>query len=198
MLQGYRNDWMTRGAFKMTTVAITPAQEFHSILGASGRSPEIPDSADIYGWLVGSWDLEVRNYRTEDVSGLGLTGEVHFGWVLEGRAIQDVWIMPRRSARTAGIERTNNMFGTTLRVWDSAVQAWLIRWINPVTGHREEQTGRKVGKDIVQLGVRADGTPTRWRFTEITADSFHWLGEALSPDGETWRLEGEFLARRAK
>ena len=29
-----------------------------------------------------------------------ITGEIHFSWVLEGRAIQDVWIMPRRSDRT--------------------------------------------------------------------------------------------------
>ena len=182
----------------MTTVATVAGHDFYGILAASGRAPEIPESADVYGWLVGSWDLEVRHYKAVDVSALGFTGEAHFGWVLEGRAIQDVWIMPRRSQRTAGMEKANNMFGTTLRVWDAATQAWLIRWINPVSGHREEQIGRRVGKDIVQIGARADGTPTRWRFTEITADSFHWIGETLNVDGETWKLEGEFLARRAK
>ena len=26
-------------------------------------------------------------------------GEIHFGWVLEGRAIQDVWMIPRRAER---------------------------------------------------------------------------------------------------
>jgi hypothetical protein len=30
------------------------------LLAAAGRSPDIPDSADAYGWLVGSWELEVR------------------------------------------------------------------------------------------------------------------------------------------
>ena len=24
---------------------------------AAGRSPEIPESADVYGWLIGSWEL---------------------------------------------------------------------------------------------------------------------------------------------
>jgi hypothetical protein len=33
-------------------------------------------------------------------------------------------------------------------------------------------------------------------YTEITPDSFHWLGEALEPDGKTWKLEGEFRAVR--
>jgi hypothetical protein len=89
-----------------------------------------------------------------------------------------------------------NMYGTTLRVWDSPIQAWPITWINPMANYHEEQIDRWSGKDVVQLGTRADGTQTRWRFTEITPDSFHWLGEAMQPDGKTWKLEGEFRARR--
>ena len=169
-----------------------------ALLAAPGRSAEIPESADVYGWLVGSWELEVLHYKAVDLSSEGIEGEAHFGWVLEGRAIQDVWIMPRCSERHAAMERTNNMYGTTLRVWDSAIEAWRINWTNPVSGHREQQIGRRVGKDIVQVGARADGTPTRWQFTEITADSFHWVGEALETDGKTWKLEGEFRARRIR
>jgi hypothetical protein len=48
----------------------------------------------------------------------------------------------------------------------------------------------------VPLGSRSDGTPTRWMFTEITADSFRWTGESLQPDAKTWSLGGEFRARR--
>jgi hypothetical protein len=174
------------------------ANNLAALLPASGRSPEIPESADAYGWLVGSWELEVLRYRGVDLSSQKIKGEAHFGWVLEGRAIQDVWIMPCSSDRKPDTDRTNNMYGTTLRVWDSGIQAWRIRWINPVSGHEERQTGRKIGNEIVQIGARLDGTPTRWRFTEITPDSFRWLGEALEPDGKTWKLEGEFRARRLR
>ena len=104
--------------------------------------------------------------------------------------------MPHVSDRSSSSERANNMYGTTLRIWDSAIQAWRIRWFNPVTGHEERQAGRKIGRDIVQIGARLDGTPTRWRFTEITPDFFLWLGEALEPDGASWKLEGQFRARR--
>jgi hypothetical protein len=171
------------------------AMKFTPALAATGRSPEIPEAADAYGWLVGSWDLDVRHYGV-DVSALSMKGEVHFGWALEGRAVQDVWIMPRRSERTPELGKTNNMYGTTLRVWDGAIQAWRVTWINPVTGARDELIGRRSGKDIVQVGTHADGTPIRWIFSEITPDSFRWTGEALNPDGETWRLEGEFRAKR--
>jgi len=54
------------------------------------------------------------------------------------------------------------------------------------------------GNDVVQIGTRPDGTVTRWTFTEITDDSFHWLGEALQPDGKNWKLEGEFRAKRVR
>ena len=166
-------------------------------LASSERSPEIASADDVYGWLAGSWELDVRRYGV-DVSERKLRGEVHFGWVLEGRAIQDVWIMPQRSERSPQMEKTCNMYGTTFRVWDATIQAWRITWINAVTGSRDELIGRWKGKDIVQVGVRANGTPIRWMFTQITPNSFRWTGEVLEADGHTWRLEGEFLARRIR
>lgn len=174
-------------------------QAFLSALAAPCRAPEIDAADDVYGWLVGSWALQVLHYRGFDLRGENVTGEAHFGWVLEGRAIQDVWIMPSRDARRAGRmprDPLNNMCGTTLRVWDPALRAWRISWTNPARGHRETQIGRRVGRDIVQTGARADGQATRWRFTDITPERFHWIGEALDPDGATWRLEGEFIATR--
>ena len=182
----------------MNATQALPSAGFMTLLGASGRSPEIPEAADLYGWLVGSWELDVLHYRAVDVRERRIQGEAHFGWVLEGRAIQDVWIMPRCSVRHPDLDKTNNMYGTTLRVWDPTIQAWRIDWISPVTGHREHQIGRRIDKEIVQVGARGDGTATRWRFTEITADSFHWIGEALRNDGQTWKLEGEFRARRIR
>lgn len=160
-------------------------------------STEIPESADAYGWLIGSWELDVLRYGV-DVAALRIKGEAHFEWVLEGRAVQDIWIMPARSLRTVGMDRSRNMYGTTLRVWDPSIDAWRITWMNPVTGLRDELIGRWQGKDVVQIGTHPNGTPIRWIFNEITANSFHWTGEALEEDGKTWRLEGEFRATRIR
>lgn len=156
-------------------------------LAATGRAPEIPPEADLYGWLEGSWKLDVLHYAA-DVRDRNIQGEAHFGWVLEGRAVQDVWIMKA--------ENIVNTYGTTLRVWDAALQAWRVTWTNPISGRRDELIGRRHGSDIVQIGAHADGTPIRWIFTGITADSFRWIGEALNPDGATWKLEAEFRGRR--
>lgn len=180
----------------MATPLPTETGLFQNALAAVGRAVEIPEAADAYGWLIGSWELDVRRYWGADVSADGIKGEVHFEWVLEGRAVQDVWIMPPRAERTGALDKTRNMYGSTLRVWDPSIQAWRITWTNPAGDHHEQQIGRRVGKDVVQVGTRPDGTPTRWTFTDITRDSFHWLGEALDKDGRTWNLEGEFLATR--
>ena len=164
-------------------------------LGALGRAPEIPEAQDVYGWLVGSWELDVLHYWAKDVSAQGIKGELHAAWVLEGRAVQDVWIMPPRVDRVGQLDKKFNMYGTTLRIWDATLQAWRITWRNPAGEHREEQIGRRVGKEIIQTGIRPDGMVTRWRFTELTGDSFHWLGEAQAPSEKVWTLEGEFRGR---
>jgi hypothetical protein len=180
------------------TVNVELRPDFFLRLAAPGRSPDIPDSADTYGWLCGSWDLDVLHYRGIDVRGRGLRGEVHASRVLEGRAVQDVWIMPQVAHRRPELDRGMNMYGTTLRWWDLSIGAWRIEWTNPVSGHHEEQVGRWSGSDILQEGIRSDGTKTRWTFTAITTDSFHWRGEASYPGKTVWALEGEFLAERRR
>jgi hypothetical protein len=181
----------------MTTIGSKETLDFASALAAGGRSPEIPESADVYGWLIGSWELDVFDHDA-DGNVHRSKGEVHFGWVLEGRAVQDVWIMPQRGERTANLDQRRNRYGTTLRVWDSSIQAWRVTWINPVTGRRNELIGRWSGQDIVQVGTHADGTPIRWIFTEITPNSFRWTGEVLQSDGKNWKLEDEFRAKRMR
>jgi hypothetical protein len=95
----------------------------------------------VYGWLCGSWDLDVLWYRV-NVAERRLKGEDRVSRVLEGRAVQDVWIMPRSGQRSSDPDRTMNMYGITLRSWDAASQSWRIAWTNPVDGHHEEQVGR--------------------------------------------------------
>jgi hypothetical protein len=191
-------NWMLEGEFRARRMG--PAGEpsgFHSALMAPARSQEIAEPEDLYGYLIGSWELEGHRYEPGGgrISG---NGEVHFGRTLEGRAVQDAWIMPKRPERAAGMDTRVNRYGTTLRVWNPSIQAWDISWIDPVTGSRDRMIARSAGQEIVQVGTRADGTPIRWSFTGITRDSFHWLGEALQDDGRTWRLEAEFYAQRKR
>ena len=167
----------------------------NSVLIASRRSPDIPETMDHYGWLIGSWELEVIGYDDEQ-NVIRSTGEAHFAWVLEGCAVQDVFINPGRSERGPDSPSFANWFGTTIRIYDPTIQAWRVNWFNPHDGIRAELIGRRLGEEIVQEGKFPDGTPIRWTFSEIAADSYHWRGERLEADGKTWRLQVEFRARR--
>ena len=163
-------------------------------LAASNRSPEIPEAMDLYGWLVGSWELDVIGYDDEG-NVIHSTGEAHFGWVLEGRAVQDVFINPCRSDRGPTSSRFGNWYGTSIRIYDPSIQAWRVNWFNPHDGIRAELIGRRRGKDIVQEGEFPGGTKIRWTFSDITEDSYRWRGERLEPD-RTWRLQVEFRGTR--
>jgi hypothetical protein len=168
---------------------------FLDILPAMGRSPEIPAADDLYGWLIGSWELDLTAYD-DDGNITGSTGEAHFARVLEGRAVQDVFINPQRSERGLQSPKFANWYGTTIRVYDPSIHAWRVSWFNPHDGFRAELIGRRDGKDVVQEGEFPDGTPIRWTFSEITNDSCRWRGERLESDRRTWRLQVEFRGRR--
>lgn len=171
------------------------ATGFMEVLVASECSPEIAAEDDLYGRFLGTWEIGVLDYQRDGTVREG-TGEVHFSRILEGRAVQLVWVIPRRSERDTEMAKEGNRYGTTLCVWDPHIAAWGVTWINPVSGVRTELAARANGDCIVQIGRHADGTPVRWNFSEITARSFRWTGEALETDGKTWRMEVEFRATR--
>ncbi len=173
-----------------------PLHAFLQVLPSPGPSAELDQASELYGWLVGSWAMDVIDY---DDKGSRYTskGEWHFAWVLEGRAIQDVFIVPVQTSRQ-GIGKENNRYGTSLRVYDPAMNAWHITWINPVRVVKSELIGRRKGNDIVQEGKTEDGSLMRWSFVEIKRDSFRWLGEISTDNGKTWQLQAEFFGRRMK
>jgi hypothetical protein len=169
---------------------------FLEALGADGPAADRAGKMDLYGRFVGSWDLDVTQFPQPGVR-RQRKGEWHFGWALEGRAIQDVWIVPPRGELRHGDAAANaNSYGTTLRVYDPGIDAWQIQWTDPVTQNFLQMIGRAEGDDIVQLGTRPDGHLIRWSFCEITPDSFQWRGEVSADDGANWHRNVEFSAKR--
>ena len=159
------------------------ARSFIDALASRGPAADRADKMRLYGWLIGRWTMDAVVHLDDGGRHQG-RGEIYFDWVLEGRAIQDVWILP-------GI-----FYGTTLRIYDPTLDAWHILWSDPVRQFYTRQIGRAQGDDIVQFGKNDAGETVRWSFTAITADSFRWTGERSRDDGTTWNLQAEFLARR--
>jgi len=177
-----------------TASAALPHGGLVGALHVAGPAGEHAEKLMMFGRFVGSWDLEWTG-AGPDGTRTTMNGELHFGWVLGGRAIQDIWIVPGRGRPGEG-QGPLAFHGSTIRFYDASIDAWRSTWIEPVNGRVRRFIGRAVDGDILLLSDE-DDPQLRWRFTDIEPDSFRWLGESSPDGGTTWDLQEEMLAARA-
>ncbi|HEY1709386.1 MAG TPA: hypothetical protein VGG10_14060 [Rhizomicrobium sp.] len=165
-------------------------------LVARGPAPEVTNDNDLFGWLVGSWDVEVHDFESDGARRVS-NGEWHFAWVLEGRAIQDVFVTPRREERSLRTMPANR-YGTTLRIFDAATKTWRLVWIDPVSNDIDVLSTRRDERDIVQEGKTSDGASFRWIFSNIEDDGFVFTAETADETGSNWKRLAELTATRKR
>lgn len=162
------------------------SKSFNGIRGllAEVPDPDLKEKLQLFGRFIGDWDLDVWMIPYGG-SRIECKAEVHFGWILRGKAIQDVWIFhnPRKT------------IGTTVRFYDPKIDAWRCVWANPVSGIMETLIARERVKDIILEGTSQEGYPQRWTYSDITPTSFTWRGYE-SRDGKPWQLQEEMKAVR--
>lgn len=172
----------------MQAEGLMKAGSFIDALQSPGPAEDRADKMGLYGRFIGDWTFDAVVNKDDGTTHKG-QGEIHFVWALDGRAIQDVWILP-------GL-----FYGTTLRVYDPGLDAWHILWSDPLKQLYTRQLARAQGIDIVQVGKHDDsGLTLRWSFTDIepnsAPESFRWRSERSADNGATWKLQSEFRARR--
>lgn len=178
-----------------TRIELTVGQSGAALaaLAADGAYAEYADELMLFGQLVGAWEVDGVDYH-EDGGASNFTGEWHFDWVLEGRAVQDVLVVPGRKDRADG--QASTVYGTTIRFFDPRIAAWRVAWIDPVNGNLRVLTATQVDEEIVIVGTTNDGRPLRWIWSEITSTSAQWRSVVSSDDGATWQLREEMRLRR--
>jgi hypothetical protein len=162
-------------------------------LMAPGPSPESTEDQRLYEGLIGDWEFDNEYYR-EDGSVERATGEWHFAWALEGRAIADLWTYPKLSERARTGEGPGGL-GVTVRTYDPKTSSWNVSW-NAANGRLLVLRGRRVGAEIVQESREEGGDLIRWIIYDIAPDSFSWRAEASPDEGATWRRTQAMKARR--
>jgi hypothetical protein len=171
-------------------------------LVAPRPAPEYAQELSLFGWLVGTWDVDDTHFDSSGAVTKRQRGEWLFGWVLNGRAIQDVLITPPRDVqRETGVPFGE--YGSTLRFYDPKLGAWQVTYVAPVYGAIVKLVARPddEGNGIVLEGRAPEDAPDagqryRWTFSDVTADSFRWRGYWSADEGEMWHLDEEMLARR--
>jgi len=156
---------------------------------------------NLYDRFIGRWEAEAQAFLP-DGSSRRHYWQIRFERVLEGRAIQDVWITPPRDGPNVGKSQRwgpfDNQYGMTLRVYDAKLDAWRVTWIDPCAGYRADLVGRQRGDEIFQEGKGSDGAALRWIFSDLRADSFRWRAEVSRDEGASWHKAIELVAHRAK
>ena len=166
-----------------------PRQDMIKSLGSSGPNSSLGEEAQVFDRLVGTWDCDY-SFHLADGSVRHKRGELLAGWILDGHAVQDIFVSYPDE------DEKDRRMGTTIRFFDTALKQWRIIFISPQFNYVVTLQGGLVGDRIVLRGVDTDGAPIRWSFNDIKSDSFVWRGEKSHDGGKTWKLEEEHHMKR--
>jgi hypothetical protein len=164
------------------------------LLEAPGPHPAYADKLMLFGRLVGSWDIASQGFDEHGAVIKESVGEWHFGWVLEGRGIQDVLISPPLAGREPGQE--SRSYDAALRVYDPNIDAWHVMVVFPVYRATIELIAREQGSEIWQEGRNPDGNLVRWTFSDFRDEQVRWRGFFSRDNGATWLQDEEIVLRR--
>jgi len=170
--------------------AADPPRDLTAALEATRPSPALGDHAHVLSRVIGTWDVEYTDFA-QDGTATHRTGEFIVGWVMDGRAIQDLWIV-----NPSGTRREREVY-SDLHYFDSKTRTWHATFFDPEHASVAKFTGGPVGEDRFVLETQDLGSPqTRWSFNDIRPESFVWRDEASGDGGKTWRLQAEYRMKR--
>ena len=164
-----------------------------TVLTSLAPHPSVAARLSPFSPLIGSWDVDIVYHQP--AGDRRVAGEWHFGGALEGRAVADVWIAPKRALRD-GPMPVSGEWGLTVRFYDPSIDAWRSTWHGPKNHVLMPFVGRQVGEEIVLEGSFAPDEKIRWIFSRIAADSFLWRAVESRDEWKTETLTQEMFARR--
>lgn len=163
--------------------------EFITALCSNARNERILEEYDFFGCLIGEWNI-VWNDHLEDAEPRRVKGEWIFSRVLDGTAVQDLFIVPSREERLMD-RQPDAEYGTTLRIFNPKTMAWDIFY--GCMGEAIRLTARKIGEEII-LTENMTGK-MRYVFSDINTSSFLWRKERMD-DSNEWKTIAKVIAER--
>jgi len=145
----------------------------------------------LFGQFVGDWEITDCRILTGNGDWRELKGELHWRWILRGRATQDVWTLFEKT--------TGELFyeGTTVRLYVPETGTWASTWISTSRPRARLFSGRLIGDEIVlEELVEARAPQERWIFFDVTTESFRWRSEERRTANSTWEMSEEMRIQR--
>lgn len=141
--------------------------EFAEVLVSDKRHECIPEELDYWQPILGSWDFNWTVHPNSEKE-RHAKGEWIFSRVINGMAIQDLFICPSRNEIAMGAKPDE--FGSVLRVFDPKHRCWEIFYAsnNEITRLRAHYENDEIILTEVTEGKM------KWIFSNITDHSFLW------------------------
>jgi hypothetical protein len=162
-------------------------------LETSDPDPDLKEKLMLFGQFVGNWKFDCTWLLPNNIKVEG-EGEVSFGWILQGTAIQDVWIAKANNFSVKSPQNPPRIFGTTLRLYDQKINAWQCIYFAPKSDAVLSFIAQKKGKEIVLESKTLLENPEKWIYSEITPSSFQWRSEHTQNNGKTWSVKQKVSA----
>jgi hypothetical protein len=172
------------------TPATDPRLDLITALKAMGPHPSLGDEAKLFGRLVGTWEVEYTDF-SKDGKVSHRSGELIVGWVMDGRVIQDLWIV-----NPSGARKERELYAD-LRYFDPKSRTWPAIFIDPEHASVARFTSDPEGDGRIVLDTQDfNGKETRWSINDIRPNSFVWREEESSDGGKTWGLLAQHQMKR--
>src|ERR1700754_4097893 len=117
-----------------------PSLDLTHELKAASANAALGERANVLGRIVGTWDVEYTDYA-KDGTAMHRTGEFIVGWIMDGQAVQDLWIV-----NPSGTRKERELY-TDLHWFDAKAKTWRATFVDPEHGSIAKFTGGPVGED---------------------------------------------------
>ncbi len=163
------------------------------LLLSSNPAKDRTQALHLYGQLAGKWNISIK-YTPKEGTEKYVSGEWEFGYVLEGRAVIDVWQIPARNE--AELSGNTVECGLCVRIYDPVLDLWKFTFHGPLYRTTINMLAYKIGDEIVQE-MFAGRDIVRWIFHDIADNKFLWKAIRSTDGGKSWYTEQTLEAIRA-
>ncbi len=178
---------------KLNNKIMNLRKEMSDALICDAPNEKLSEQLNLFAHFIGEWNFDWTGFN-KDGTTQKEKGEWLFSWILEGRAVQDVWIIPTRENRgKPGMP--DGEYGSAIRFYSEKENAWKVTWVGPMKDRLSTFIAKKIGDEIVLEATNETEFQMKWIFSEIEENKFRWRC-IISEDGENWNLTQEMLVKR--
>lgn len=157
--------------------------DFNNALIGQRINQGIPFEDDVFGQFIGKWNFDLKIFDSKG-NVTDLKGNWVFERILNGQAIQDVWMVPSKDSK----EKESNYFeyGTSIRSYDLKTRKWKVTWIGPILNQYFVFDVEQINNEIHLKLINHENLKMRWIFYDIKEKTFQWKSEIFLMNKCEW------------